>query len=770
MKGNIYNKNALILITLLGLLVLFLFAYISLDTQVYGESILIEETMSTKKSLASYYNINYVLDGGTNSPSNPTSVSTSSSNITLQPATKSGYKFLGWYKDSAFNSYVEKIKPSTMSSDLTLYARFTPYISLPVKYLYTDFYNSIDDIKGYINCYYSYSAYYYENITSVASMVSGHSSYTIYSTSNNALTLGLDEGEYYSSASAGTPSYIRIASDTFYSITYNLNGGAFKSGDLAYNYYYTRANITSHEIAPIKDNAAFMGWYLDSSFTSTYYSSSFSPSNITLYAKWSDIHSFNALFITTDFYTINEEVVRTIEYYDDDYDYIYSDNFKDLFDLHTEYSFTIYNTSGNPISYYLNEGVYASSKTYGAPAYIKYNTPEIFSISYVLGDDASIPEGEQLYNYYYKRADLKNNTVEPIKENNIFAGWYLDAEHTSTVYSSSFVASNITLYADWSEVHYAPVMFYDAYEDGDFENIGNTYYYLSSTNEYVLGDYADETKQLPYYFNLTGSDSYKVYTKDGNELAVYISEGYLLANADAEISYIKIYKHFKAEFYVNGEYVFESRGSDDESIEFPDFIVGLIGSNNNAIKIGSLVLGKEYAVYIMKGWSLTDSSDITWQDEIEVELVSDDVTYKAIADEDHKIKLYAYMTFYGKVDAINSDIDYDAFIATSNGLITKASPYTLDELMLEHVTEISSGSQKSNLDKVLKYFKLDNLGNNSLGLINKLLNGEHISFTDLWNSIIGKIILISLGVATLVIAIMNIINLIKALSKIQSNS
>lgn len=770
MKNIIYNKNALILITLLGLSVLFLFAYLSTDIQVYGESFRIEETIALQKPLANVYTINYVLDGGTNSPSNPTSVSSSSSNITLQPATKSGYKFLGWYKDSSFNNYIEKIKPSTMSGDLTLYAKFTPYISIPVKYLYTDFYSSIDDTKGYINCYYSYSAYYYENITSVASMVSGHSSYTVYSTANSALTLKLDEGEYYSLSSQGTPSYIRIASDSFYSITYALDGGSFKAGESPYNYYYTRANISSHELTPIKDGAAFMGWYLDSAFTTTYYSSSFTPSNITLYAKWSDIHSIDALFISTDFFNINQEIVSTIEYYEDDYDYIYSSNFKDLFDLHTDYTFTIYNASGDSISYYLNEGVYASSKSNGVPFVIKYNTPKIYSIQYVLGDGASIPDGKQLYNYYTKRADLKGNTVEPIKDSHSFDGWYLDQDYTSTIYNSSFSPSDITLYAKWSETYFAPVLFYDALSEEECTNLGNTYYYISSGNEYVLGDYSDTTKQLPYYFDLTGSDSYKVYSESGDEMAVYISEGYLLTKGESKIGYIKIYKHYKAEFYVNGEYVFESRGADNESIIFPDFVVGFIGPNYNAIRVGSFTIGKEYAIYIMKGWSLTDSSDITWLDETEISLTEETITYSAIANSEHNIKLYAYMTFYGKVNAVNSNINYDEYIATTRGLITKASPYSLDDFMLEHVTEISSGTQKSNLDKILKYFKLDNLGNSTLGLLNKILNGNPISFNDLWGNTIGKIIIFTLSGLIIAIALINIVNLVKALSKIQSNS
>ena len=69
------------------------------------------------------YEINYVLDGGTNSPLNPEHYNVSQS-ITLKDATKEGYTFEGWYSDAEFTQEVSSIKYTT--GEYTLYAKFTP--------------------------------------------------------------------------------------------------------------------------------------------------------------------------------------------------------------------------------------------------------------------------------------------------------------------------------------------------------------------------------------------------------------------------------------------------------------------------------------------------------------------------------------------------------------------------------------------------------------------------------------------------------------------
>lgn len=70
------------------------------------------------------FNINYQLDGGTNSSNNPESYSSSNSTITLQAPTKEGYRFDGWYTDSNFTQPITQIETNS-SQDYTLYAKWT---------------------------------------------------------------------------------------------------------------------------------------------------------------------------------------------------------------------------------------------------------------------------------------------------------------------------------------------------------------------------------------------------------------------------------------------------------------------------------------------------------------------------------------------------------------------------------------------------------------------------------------------------------------------
>lgn len=67
------------------------------------------------------YNITYELDGGTNDSANP-STYTVEDTFTLQPASRVGYEFDGWYSDSLFISQVTTISAGT-TGNITLYAK-----------------------------------------------------------------------------------------------------------------------------------------------------------------------------------------------------------------------------------------------------------------------------------------------------------------------------------------------------------------------------------------------------------------------------------------------------------------------------------------------------------------------------------------------------------------------------------------------------------------------------------------------------------------------
>ena len=68
-------------------------------------------------------NITYVLDGGTNATTNPSTYEEGVA-VILADATKEGYTFGGWYTDSAFTNKVTEISAET-TGDITVYAKFT---------------------------------------------------------------------------------------------------------------------------------------------------------------------------------------------------------------------------------------------------------------------------------------------------------------------------------------------------------------------------------------------------------------------------------------------------------------------------------------------------------------------------------------------------------------------------------------------------------------------------------------------------------------------
>ncbi|SFB17284.1 Listeria/Bacterioides repeat-containing protein [Acetitomaculum ruminis DSM 5522] len=71
------------------------------------------------------YTINYKLSGGNNNTSNPTSYTVTSANIVLKKPTKTGYIFVGWYKDSNYkNRLADDTIKSGSTGNITLYAKW----------------------------------------------------------------------------------------------------------------------------------------------------------------------------------------------------------------------------------------------------------------------------------------------------------------------------------------------------------------------------------------------------------------------------------------------------------------------------------------------------------------------------------------------------------------------------------------------------------------------------------------------------------------------
>ncbi len=73
------------------------------------------------------YTITYELNGGINADGNPESYNVETETITLEAATKVGYVFDGWYKESSFATKVTEITKG-LTGDITLYAKWTDFV------------------------------------------------------------------------------------------------------------------------------------------------------------------------------------------------------------------------------------------------------------------------------------------------------------------------------------------------------------------------------------------------------------------------------------------------------------------------------------------------------------------------------------------------------------------------------------------------------------------------------------------------------------------
>ena len=74
------------------------------------------------------YTITYHLAGGTNHAANPETYTIETATITLAPASKVGYTFVGWYDAEEGGNKITEIAQGSIG-DITLYARWEPVLT-----------------------------------------------------------------------------------------------------------------------------------------------------------------------------------------------------------------------------------------------------------------------------------------------------------------------------------------------------------------------------------------------------------------------------------------------------------------------------------------------------------------------------------------------------------------------------------------------------------------------------------------------------------------
>ena len=113
-----------------------------------------DASKQTPASAPKQYQIKYVLNKGTNHPSNPASY-TEGKNVKLKAPSRKKYKFSGWYTDAAFKN---KVTGALGDDNYTVYAKWTkvkvarvaaPVLKSPSKARLKITYKAVSKAKGY---------------------------------------------------------------------------------------------------------------------------------------------------------------------------------------------------------------------------------------------------------------------------------------------------------------------------------------------------------------------------------------------------------------------------------------------------------------------------------------------------------------------------------------------------------------------------------------------------------------------------------------------
>ena len=214
------------------------------------------------------YTVTYNLDGGENAPSNPTSYTITTEDITLQDPIKEGYVFEGWYAESNFITKISDI-PRGSHAPVNLYAKWKA-IEYKITYV----------LDGGVN-----------NSQNPQKLTSSDMVRLLEPSKQGFIFKGwYSEQEFitkveniYGSQKADVAVYARWELIT-YTITYELDGGT-NHKDNVDSFIITDNIITLLDAS--KEHYTFLGWYLDSDYTERIVSIDASvATDITLYAKW----------------------------------------------------------------------------------------------------------------------------------------------------------------------------------------------------------------------------------------------------------------------------------------------------------------------------------------------------------------------------------------------------------------------------------------------------------------------------------------------------
>ena len=378
------------------------------------------------KWIPAVYKITYILNGGVNDGSNPVTYTYESETITLQPATKLGYEFIGWFKDAEFTSAVQEEIVKGSYGDIELYANFR--------------------IKEYTISFESNGG---NTVTSITQNYGTKVSEPA-APSKTGYQFG---GWYKNSALTQKYAFTTMPAEDItlyakwnritYTISYNLEGGT-NSFENPANYTIESSDIVL--ASPVKNGYAFKGWYSDSGFTTQIQTiPTGSHGDISVFAKWQAIE-YSITYIGAENAENNNPAKYTIE-----------DSITLVAAEKSGYTFDGWFDDVG----YSNKVTQIAAGTTGDKTFYAKFMPAVYEVwldgyegaSYTVTFNLMGGSGSIVAQTVTETVALAYPAQNPTKSGFAFAGWYDNAECTSEAFDfSGSVTSDITLYAKWISV------------------------------------------------------------------------------------------------------------------------------------------------------------------------------------------------------------------------------------------------------------------------------------------------------------------------------
>ncbi|MGN0387107.1 MAG: InlB B-repeat-containing protein [Lachnospiraceae bacterium] len=369
------------------------------------------------------YFINYNLNGGTNSASNPTTyTNTMTSDIILEDPTRTGYEFTGWYESSSCSGTPITTIAQGSTGDKTLYAGWKA-ISYTITY----------NLNG--------------------GSVSGNpTTYTIESddiTLNNPTKSGYTFAGWYENedctgakvttiakGSTGNKTFWAKWTTESYTITYNLNGGT-NAADNPTSYTADTGDIILKN--PTRTGYEFTGWYENSSCTGDAVTkiAQGSTGNKTFYAGWKVI-TYNITYYLNGGSVSGNPATYTIE----------TNSITLQNPTRDGYEFTGWyensSCTGTPVTK-IAQGSTGDKTFYAGWKIITYQITYNLNGGSVSGNPAT---------YTIETAEI--TLINPIRDGYEFTGWYENSSCTGTPVTKIAQGStgDKTFYAGWKAINY----------------------------------------------------------------------------------------------------------------------------------------------------------------------------------------------------------------------------------------------------------------------------------------------------------------------------